>query len=293
MLTAVTKLKDAKLEKAFKKRPEHMTEEEYAYVVEYYRPDNYGEYDSDPGAPLYNNGWRSLGFSVHRDSDILERSNWEVISRDLTERFPNHVKIIGAGHWAVGWVDSLRVHLHNPITGRDLPKGYEALEAAYEWHRKLGDYPVADEDHYSDLEMKEIEEAFDNYRKEEIVELIKKHLPGLCTVDREAQRDLAEAGEDPDDLENNPELLSFDLSVPENEQFAYRLHSDAAFYFGVDQMYINDEFMESHAEEVWRETYVSPWNSDAVPPQYEPYNVNGQRLSREAQIAAGQLEFPI
>jgi hypothetical protein len=91
----------------------------------------------------------SWGFTlgVHRDSDVLSRSNWEVISGDMESRFPDDTEVIHCRHWAVGWYDHLTIRLMDSnglIT--------EAARAIYDWHCKLSDYPVANEDRFSELE---------------------------------------------------------------------------------------------------------------------------------------------
>lgn len=88
-------------------------------------------------------GWLIV-LGQHRDSDALERSNWEVISDDLMTRYPDDVAIERFSNWAVGWSESLLVRPGSP-----------ALGAAKTWHDKLAQYPVADEDHYSMLEANE------------------------------------------------------------------------------------------------------------------------------------------
>jgi len=104
-------------------------------------------------------------FSVHRDSDALERSNWRVITNDLMHQFPGDCRIMRSRHWGVGWIEHLVVRVLTPETDaeawwREARKPVEeramdlqacftpAYEAAMEWKRKLEHYPVADEDDY-------------------------------------------------------------------------------------------------------------------------------------------------
>src|SRR5262245_6995774 len=88
--------------------------------------------------------WAGVGLGPvgrHRDSDCLERSNWEVVTQDLG----NLVEIVRHGHWAVGWVEELTHDTGNP----------EAVTRVADWRKRLGDYPVANEDHFSRLEFDE------------------------------------------------------------------------------------------------------------------------------------------
>jgi hypothetical protein len=96
-------------------------------------------------------GW-SIALTVHRDSEALDRSNWEVITADIlaiptdgdpADGLPD-AAIESASHFLVGWVDYLLVR-----------PGSSAERRALEWREKLDNYPVADEDHYYELEWNE------------------------------------------------------------------------------------------------------------------------------------------
>lgn len=87
----------------------------------------------------------------HRDSGILARSNFEVISEDMLKRFPRSTEIVRAGHWAVGWVEYVVVRAYAGDNLK-LQRPTNAAIAAYEWKQALDSYPVANEDHYSALE---------------------------------------------------------------------------------------------------------------------------------------------
>ena len=84
-------------------------------------------------------------YGIHRDSDSVSRSNWAVLERDYGDA-PG-VFITRASHWAVGWVDTLRV---DPKEAS--PDTLKALDDAL---ARLEDYPVLDEDHLSALEWDE------------------------------------------------------------------------------------------------------------------------------------------
>ena len=95
-------------------------------------------------------GTWAFTFGVCRDSGQLERSNWEVISSDMIKKHPQSVEITRCNHWAVGWVDYLTVKMIDK-NGRITRAGLDVLD----WYEKLADYPLADEDHYSDLQWEE------------------------------------------------------------------------------------------------------------------------------------------
>lgn len=89
----------------------------------------------------------AITISVHRDSGLLDQSNYAVIKKDMEERFPNDVSDERFNHWAVGWVDHLLVRMLDG-KGNVTPAGIAILE----WQDRLSDYPVADESDYSERE---------------------------------------------------------------------------------------------------------------------------------------------
>jgi hypothetical protein len=80
----------------------------------------------------------------HRDSGLLEQSNFDTIKNDLEESFPNDVEVASFGHFAVGWIEELLVRMIDD-QGAVTPAG----TAAITWKLKLENYPVADEDDFS------------------------------------------------------------------------------------------------------------------------------------------------
>ena len=84
-------------------------------------------------------------YGMHRDSDSVVRSNWAVLERDYGDA-PG-VFITRARHWAVGWVDTLRV---DPKEASE-----DTLRALDDARARLEDYPVLDEDHLTMLEWDE------------------------------------------------------------------------------------------------------------------------------------------
>ena len=119
-----------------------------------HRPDNYANWgDTD-----YHTHWPFIG--QHRDSDSLDRSNfataWEMIepvSGDEEDAY------IGSdSHFLVGWVE----HIFVRVRGED-GQYTPAFRQAYEIVRKLADYPVLDEEHYSEVEYEEACEILRSY----------------------------------------------------------------------------------------------------------------------------------
>ena len=90
-----------------------------------------------------NEGWYMV-YSQHRDSDTIERSNWQVMSEDMVARFPDDVRIERFSNWLVGWSDHLLVRPGSP-----------AVAAAQEYTAKLARYPLLDEELYGLMEFDE------------------------------------------------------------------------------------------------------------------------------------------
>ncbi len=98
-----------------------------------------------------------ITFSRHRDSDVLENSNFEVISDDLMEKFPDDCQVENFNHWAVGWVDNLCVKMID-----DKGNCTEAGKLAFGWKENLENYPIACEMHFSEKEREDFLETLEN-----------------------------------------------------------------------------------------------------------------------------------
>lgn len=90
--------------------------------------------------------------SRHRDSDVLTNCNFEVALEQLGGESDNDGVIVEhAGHWAVGWVESILIHKDSPMVklGNDIKK-------------RLDDYPVLDDSAFSDAEEQERNDTWDS-----------------------------------------------------------------------------------------------------------------------------------
>lgn len=110
-----------------------------------------------------------------RDSDCLERSNFDAGLKAIggqlkdfggdDEEFPL-VKVVRENHWAVGWVEWIAIH----------ETAFEQLAIADKIKEKLEDYPVVDEELWSQYETEEANEVWKNcYRPKERLEYIRQH----------------------------------------------------------------------------------------------------------------------
>jgi hypothetical protein len=127
-------------------------EGKYSQIRKWTRPDNYigAEWGGYYAAPV----------GQSRESDTVERSNWEA----QCERIPESdtVIIVRENHWAVGWVEWLAIHESDTV----------ALAEAEAIGEELEDYPILDEDRWSELELEENpEEEEEEEDDDELVEL--------------------------------------------------------------------------------------------------------------------------
>lgn len=113
-------------------------------------------------------GW-GIAVSMHRDSDALERSNFRVIRDNLETRFPDDIRVETFSNWLVGWSESVLVRPDS-----------EAWEAAEEWEEKLAEYPVADEDTWSEEESVEALESAAEFIRCEFPRSLREHADDLA-----------------------------------------------------------------------------------------------------------------
>jgi len=116
-------------------------------------------------------GWYSAGFGQSRDSDCLEQSNFQTVYdelRPLDSEFEGEttVRIIRAGHWAVGWVEWIAIHSSNTA----------ALQRARQLCDRANDYPVLNEEDFSQREWDSCEQVWrDCFDPAERVRYFRKH----------------------------------------------------------------------------------------------------------------------
>ena len=120
------------------------------------RPDDFGWWGGDEMFVT----WGFAGINLRLNAgDILEESNFHVITKDLMNKYPDDFEIVGCNHWAWGSMDQLTVRVlndeanHDDIDIEDVTAAFAAL---LEWHDALADYPVADEMDFSEREYESI-----------------------------------------------------------------------------------------------------------------------------------------
>lgn len=103
-----------------------------------------------------------------RDSDALSRSNFQSALRLLGGENDPGVLVVRESHWAVGWVEWIAIH----------ESWDETLEKANTIADKLEDYPVVDENDWSEMEFEEACESWEGMSVRERVEMLQEY--GLC-----------------------------------------------------------------------------------------------------------------
>lgn len=100
----------------------------------------------------------------NRDSDILTESNWENAIELLGDESET-VQIFRFGHWACGWWEAMCVKekTESEVIGQKIED-------------RLSDYPVLNEEHFSEMELEEANRIWEScYNKKERLEYIRKN----------------------------------------------------------------------------------------------------------------------
>lgn len=93
----------------------------------------------------------SSGVGQSRDSDALERSNFTSMLALLGGESET-VIVVRESHWLVGWVEWIAIHSSDA----------KALEIADDAKGRLNDYPVLDENHFSEVEQEDADQTWAN-----------------------------------------------------------------------------------------------------------------------------------
>ncbi len=104
--------------------------------------------------------------TTSRDADVLTRSNFESAQKALEdERFDDDTKVFRFGHWACGWWEALCVR-----------EGTEAFQEGESLANSLEDYPVLDDEAFSQAEEEEALEVWQNcYRLQDRIRYIREN----------------------------------------------------------------------------------------------------------------------
>jgi hypothetical protein len=80
-------------------------------------------------------------YSQTRDAGLLTQSNWRTIIKYLDERMVVY-RIVRFSHWLCGWIETILIHESEK----------KSVEVGNEITQKLSEYPIFNEDDFSDLE---------------------------------------------------------------------------------------------------------------------------------------------
>ncbi len=102
--------------------------------------------------------------TTSRDADILTQSNFKVALEMLGGEGEN-VEVHRFGHWACGWWEALAVKESSP-----------KFQIALDIEAKLADYPVLDEQDYSEAENEEADRIWQScYDAKDRIDYIRQH----------------------------------------------------------------------------------------------------------------------
>ncbi len=126
------------------------------------------EYPSNYSGETWSGYYVFLG--RNRDSDALTNSNFETalaaVQAVAMDGEEETVIPVRESHWAVGWVEWIAIHQDDTA----------ALAAAEAIMERLSDYPVLDENDWSERETEEAGEVWRNcYNEKERVQYIREH----------------------------------------------------------------------------------------------------------------------
>lgn len=116
------------------------------------RPDSFAYYGDLPIGETWSQG----PVIRTRDSDLMEESNADALIKWLESKteLEDLWQIQNASHWAVGWVD----HLSFRVLNDDGTVCDPMVNFILEWKNKIDDYPLLDEDDYSDRQFEAFSE---------------------------------------------------------------------------------------------------------------------------------------
>jgi len=144
------------------------------YIPKYLKP--WTRLDNYVGTEYTN--YYHTGFSQSRDSNLMELSNFTAALDTLGGESKRAIIVNSASHWAVGWIDSILIH----------KSAYAKLRIGDELRRKVDqDYPLLDEDSFSELERDKQEETLKCYAAEFMKELVSAIGRPLNTQDEIAE----------------------------------------------------------------------------------------------------------
>lgn len=110
-------------------------------------------------------GWLVAPVSQTRDSEALSRSNFACFLKALGGE-SDTVEVHRFGHWGPGWFEIILIN----------PADADRVKAAEELEASLENYPVLNDEHFSELEHEEAAQVWQScYCDKERIAYIRKH----------------------------------------------------------------------------------------------------------------------
>lgn len=124
--------------------------------------------------------WLVCPCGTNRDADILTESNWAAQCKALDEIDPdgNDHEVCRFGHWGPGWFE---IALVRPDS--------EAAKLAEQFENALADYPVLDDNDFSDRAFVAACEYYESMSLREKVELIQRYGENVFAARAESYSD--------------------------------------------------------------------------------------------------------
>lgn len=130
-----------------------------------YQPENLERWSRPDYWFAMDDGWQYSSkcfvfLSRHRDSCLIDQSNFACALQALGGESAT-VKVVTESHWAVGWIEWIAIHEGDA----------KALQEADSIMAALADYPLLDEDNYSELEHNAVAEYWESCGISERIDL--------------------------------------------------------------------------------------------------------------------------
>ena len=111
------------------------------------------------------NVWGFAPFGKHRDSDLLQESNFDVALKELKRVSGKSVEVMHTNHWAVGWYDHIMVRTTAKKT----------MEKVLELCNRLDNYPILNEEDYSEREFNQACDAYDQWARSSVAQIAQEN----------------------------------------------------------------------------------------------------------------------
>jgi hypothetical protein len=108
--------------------------------------------------------WGFAPIGKHRDSDLIDESNFDGVLAELRRVSGKSVQVMHANHWACGWYDYIMVRVTATKT----------MNRLLELINQLADYPVLDEDDLSRREYECACNAYDAWARYDVSKLVEQ-----------------------------------------------------------------------------------------------------------------------